>query len=886
MEWRDVWRALFPRRQIRRDVADELSFHIEGRVRELMDRGWGEEEARRHVLDRFGDVERHEQACRDVDAQRVGAERRRETMGAWIRDLRLAGRTLGRSPLFTVTVVVTLAVGIGATTAVFGVLEAVLLRPLPFPDAHRLAVVWQNDRATGTVRENASTADYYDYVERSRTFEGLAMLSRGTAVLQRDDAPALQLETASVTRGLLPVLGREVALGRNFSEGEDRPDGPRAVILSHRLWTDLLGADPAVLGTLLTIDDRPHEIVGVLPEDLRFPSSETDVWLPIRQSPSVATRPNHWVQVVGRLDEGVALAAAQAEMTAIMADLEEEYPGDNVNRGAFVERLTDVGRADVRTTLWLLFAAVVAVLAIACVNVANLLLARGASRTKELAVLSAVGAGVGDVRRRFLAEGLLVGGVAAIGGVTLALLGNRTLFEMAPASLQRLGEPEANLTVLGFALLVSGLVSAGFGLLPWLQAQRLNIQDELKDGRARGSRGVSLGLRRILVAAQLALAVALLLGARLLIETVQNLRGVDPGFQVERTVRLDLALPAGRYPEDMSRYPDWPEIQGFMSSLEERAEAIPGVRSAAVVLNHPLDPGFTNSFQIEGRPYDPTQGEMTTRLVTPGYFETAGLALLNGRTLVDGDRAGSPDVVVLNEAAADRYFPAGDALGSRIAFWGTTFREVVGVVADERVHGLTAEPPPAMYVSMYQAPARGGRLTLMLRTDVPPLTVVQAARDAVHEVDPAVPVFNVATMEETLEEAMGRERFASALLVLFAAVALFLAVLGVHGVLAYLVSQRSHEVGVRLALGATRRDVVAMIMGQGAWMTAAGIVVGLVLFAAASRLLGSLLFGVSATAPGPYLLVGISLAAAAMLGAAVPAIRAASIDPVRSLRSE
>ncbi|NNF13015.1 MAG: ABC transporter permease [Gemmatimonadetes bacterium] len=885
MDWRDVRRALSPREAIEEDVEEELRFHIEERVRELVASGTDEAEAREEVLEKFGDVRTLEEMCRRLNSQRVDDEERRGTMEALVRDFRLALRTMARSSGFTATVVVTLALAIGATTAIFGVLEAVALRALPFAGADRLAIVWQNDRATGTVREAASTSDYYDYLERSRTFDDLAIFSTSTAVLSRDDAPALQLNSVRASQNVFSVLGVEPRLGRGFTQEEDLPDGPLAVLLAEAAWIDLYGGDPAVVGRTITVDDEAHEVVGVLPEEVEALTGEADIWLPIRQSPAIATRPQHWVRVVGRLGPDVAMEAAQAEMAGIMADLEVEFADDNANRGAFVEPLADVGRSEARTTLWVLFAAVLAVLAIACVNVANLLLARGAGRMKELAVLTAVGAGAADVRRRFFMEALLTTSLASVLGVGLAAVGNRLLFELAPAELQALGQPELNLPVLAFVLAVTALICVGFGLLPSLQARKLDLQAELKDGRTTGGRAAALGLRRVLVAAQLALAVSLLLGATLLIGTVRNLQGVDPGFQAEQMVRADFALPAGRYPEDMSRYPDWPEINGLIVGVEEAVEAVPGVRSVSVVLNHPLDRGFTNSFQVEGRAYDPTQGEMTTRMVTPSYFSTVGLALLEGRTLSDTDRVGEPGVIVLNREAATRYFPEGDAVGSRIGFWGQ-FREVVGVVANERVHGLTADPPPAMYISMYQAPPRGGRITLMARTEVPPLSVADGLRAAVHTVDSEVPVFNITTMEETLAEAMGRERFATTVLVVFAGVAVFLAILGVHGVLAYLVAQRGHEVGVRMALGATRSDVVRLVLRQGATMTVVGIVAGCLVFMAAAGLLQTLLYGVSVTSPVMYLGVALTLGVAAMAGSALPAMRAASIDPVKSLRSE
>lgn len=884
MDWRDVRRVLFPRRMIEPDVQEEISFHIEERVRDLVRRGWDEDRARRSVLERFGDVRAVEEECRVYDTQRVEEESWRMMMEAWWRDVRFALRSLSRNPGFSAVVIVTLALGIGATTAVFSVLEGVVLRALPFPEAERLAVVWQNDRATGTVRENASTSDYYDYLERNRTFDDLAIHALGTAVLTRDGAPPLQLNAASVSRNLLEILRLDMQVGRNFTVAEDQPDGPRAVILTDRTWRDVFAADANIVGRSLNIDGAPHQIVGVLPAGIDYPAGETDVWLPIQQSQAIATRPQHWVQVLGRLDAAASIASAQSDMTRIMADLEVEFASDNENRGAFVEPLTEVGRADLGRTLWVLFGAVLAVLTIACVNVANLLLARGATRLRELAVLKAVGAGAGQITRRFFVEGVLITGVAAVAGVALAALGVPVLTSLAPAELAVLGRPEVNAPVLAFALAVSVVVCLGFGLLPSVQARRIDLQKQLKDGRTTDGAAAGLGFRRLLVAAQLSLAVVLLLGATLLIGTVRNLQAIDPGFRADNTLRMDFALPDSRYPS-FATYPNWPEIFGFMTSLESEVEAMPGVASAAVVLNHPLDRGFTNSFRIEGQAYDPTQGEMTTRLVTPGYFETASVDLIEGRVLDDADRVDGAPVLVLNESAVRRHFPRGDAIGQRIAFWGTS-REVVGVVADEKIHGLTADTPPAMYLSMYQSPPRGGKMTLMVRAEMPPQALVDGVRDIMRRVDADVPIFNVATMEATLDQAMARERFASTVLAVFAGVAVFLALLGVHGVLAYLVAQRGHEVGIRMALGATQQDVVRMVVRQGLSMTLLGIAGGLVAAVAISGVVQSLLYGVSATSPVAYGAVGVALGAVALVATALPAYRAASIDPVTSLRSE
>lgn len=885
MDWRSVWRSLFPRKMIDGDVREEISFHIEERVRELVDAGWDEERARAHVLERFGDVAAVEEACRDYDAQRVDGETWRSAMDGWTRDVRLALRGMRRSPGFTAVVVLTLALGIGATTAVFSVVEGFLLRPLPFRDPGRLVMVWENDHATGTTRENASPLDYYDFVDRARGFDGFAMYALTTSVLTRPGSEPVRLNTAQVTRGLPGLLGIDMQLGRAFTAEEDLPDGPRALVLTDGAWRAHFQADPEVVGRVVDVDGEPVSIVGVLPPGIDYPAGETDVWVPLQMAPAVATRQNHWVSVVARLAQGTSVSSAQAEMSRVMAELEEEFADANTNRGAFVERLADVGRGDLRLTLWVLFGAVLTVLAIACVNVANLLLARGASRARELAVHAALGAGAGRLRRRFFVEGALVTLLATAGGVGLAVGGVRLLASAAPARLMRLGAPEVDGTVLAFTLTIAAVIGVGFALLPTLQMRRRDLQRELKDGRTAEGRTPRLLARRLLVAGQLSLAVVLLTGATLLLSTLRNLQAVDPGFQSTNVLRVDYSLPESRYPRDFANWPNWTEVNAFNRTLVERMDALPGVRSAAVVTNHPLDRGFTNSFQIEGRPYDAEQGEITTRLVTPGYFETVGLRLLEGRLPSPSEGTEDPHVIVINRTAAERYFPDGGAIGSRIGFWGQ-FREVVGIVADEHMHGLAEAAPPALYVNLLQTPPVATKITLMVRTEVPPLDMADAVRRTIWSLDRDLAVFNVATMDDTLADASARERFASLVLVVFAGVAVFLAVLGVHGVLAYLVAQRGHEVGVRMALGATRGQVVAVVMRQGASMAVIGIGVGVVAALALSGVLRGLLFGVSATAPWIYVLVGSGLGAVAIVGTAVPAARAASIEPVTSLRGD
>jgi predicted permease len=886
-DWHDIWRRLFPRRTIARDVETELEFHLQGRIDELIEAGLTPRQARAEVRRRFGDVEQLRHRCAELSRQRIARQELRTMIDSIVQDIRLAARALRKSAAFSTVVILTLALGIGATTAIFSVVNGVLLRPLPFEDPASLAVVWENDRATGTTREAASVPDYFDFVRRTRTFEALAMYAFGPASMSRDDGEPDRVDVAAVSHGLDEVLGIRPQLGRGIDAAEDQPDGDLVTLLSDDFWRSAFDGDEGVLGRTVRIDDRTHTIVGVLPPHLDFPVKGFDMWVPIQQSPTTSPRSSHWVRVIGRLAAGVSIAEADADMRRIAADLEREYAADNVNRGTFVEPVEEVIRGDVRLTVWVLFAAVAAVLLIACANVANLLLARGADRAQEVAVCVALGAGTGRLVRRFVVESLLLAGAAMALGVTLAVFGLRALVAIAPGELLAVGGARLDLAVLAFATLTSAAIGIVFGMIPTLQARRLDVQSRLKQGRTRAQAASTsrMALRRLLVAGQLAIAVVLLVSAGLLLRTLWNLQRVDPGFTAEHVLRADILLPEARYPRDFSVFPDWVEVHGFNRELLQRSEALPGVRSAALASNHPLQPGFTNSFSIAGRPPDPDQGEITVRMVTPGYFETVGLRLVRGRLMQPSDTLDAPAVVLLNEAAVARYFPDEDPLGASIGIWGTGGREVIGVVENERMHGLAQDPPPAMYVNLLQAP-QVGAVTLLVRTSGEPRPLLPAVREAVWSIDRELAVFRISTMEETVAQAVSRERFASVLLAAFAVAALIIASLGVYGLLSYVVAQRGHEVGVRMALGAAATDVVGLIVRQGLAMTVAGIVVGLAGAAAASRLLESLLFGVTTTDPLAYALVTLVLVAAALAACLLPARRAARIDPIVSLRGE
>ncbi len=888
VDWRRFRRTLSPKRMIGPDVDEEIRFHIEGRVRELVSDGWTEERARVEVMRRFGDVSEVEAACHRYSNQRVEREEWRMMFELAMQELKLALKSLSKSPSFSLTVILTLAVGIGSTTAIFSVVNGVLLRPLPYDDPNELAIIWQNDRATGTIREFAATADYYDFKERSRSFSDMAMYASGTVNLTQDAGEPRRLSTATVTSNLASLLGVAPQLGRMISAEEDEPGGPSVVLLSDAFWKLFFSGDPRALGSTITLNGAPSTVIGVLPAGLDFPTKNTELWIPIQQSQASSARNPHFVTVIGRLAQGVTVSQAHAEMTGIAADLEAEFSA-NRDRGAFVESVNDVWRGNIRQTLWVLFGAVFTVLLIACANVANLLLARGASRVREMAVCAALGAGSRRLFWRFLAESLLLTGTAAAGGVALAVMGVRALTVITPAELLSVGDIGLDWTVLGFTLTVSVVLAMGFGLLPALQARRVDLQSALKEGRSGGDAGTlsKLTVRRLLVAGQMAMAVMLLISAGLLISTLWNLQRVDPGFRAAGVLRADYQLSSASYPRDFAVWPDWPEVNGFNAELIRRAEALPGVQSAAVVLNHPLQAGFTNSVGIEGRAFDSSLGEITTRIVTPGYFETAGLRLVTGRLLDPNGGPSDPWQVVINETGAAHYFPEGDAIGSRMTFWGPElWREVVGIVEDEKMFGLSTAPPPALYANMYQAPPRASTITLMVRTSGDPRQLIGPVRETVWSLDGDLAVYNVSTMEETVAEAVATERFASTILAVFALVAVFLAVLGVHGVLSYLVAQRSHEVGVRMALGATRRDVLKLIVSQGMTITVLGLAAGTLGALATSKLLEGLLFGVSPTEPATYVAVVTVLGAAAALACALPANRAARIHPTAALRGD
>jgi putative ABC transport system permease protein len=818
-------------------------------------------------------------------------------------DLRHALRTLAASPGFSAVAILTLALTIGATTAIFSVIDGVLLRAAPVVELDRVVIVWETDRRTATTREPGSVPDFLDYQRDARTLSAVEGVIGGEVNFAPPSGEPVRLASLTVSRGLLPMLGLAPIAGRQFTAEEDRAGGPPVAIISESLWTRSLGRAPGVIGTVIRLDERPYTVVGVMPDQTDFGMLQiltaadysrgyadrggratADVWLPLQADVQELPRSTHPILMLGRLAPGASVDSAQAELTRLSAALERAYP-ENDARGAFVEPLDDVVYGKSRPALLMLWGAVGLVLLIGCVNVANLVLVRGRSRSREVAVRLALGAGASRLARQFLIENLVVTLTGAALGVALAAVALTTLVAVAPPDVPRLEAVAIDLRVLGVTLALAIATGLAFGLVPLVQAWRLDPQATLK---SEGQHGTSSGharrrTNRALAMAELALAVMLVIGATLLVRSFSAVLGVETGFRTSGVVKAEYQLPASRYPFEFSKWPNLPEIQGFTARVLRRASELPGVEAAAVAGAHPLDPGFTNSFQIVGREAESRSfPEISIRSVTPGYFAVTGLPLVAGRLLADGDTGDATRALVINQAAASRFFASREPVGAQIRFWGVTWT-IVGVVGNEKFQGVTEADPIAAYAPVAQSPTRGTSV-LIARTKGSPSALGQALAGVVREQDPALAVFGVETLDQTLLRSVGERRFAMILLALFAGLALVLAVIGVHGVLSYGVAERRRELGIRVALGAATRQITWLVVGEGLLVGSVGVAAGIAGALVTTRALSSLLFGVTATDAATYVLVALALTVVALSSTWLPARRAARVDPSQLLR--
>ena len=800
-------------------------------------------------------------------------------------DLRLAARAHLRSPGFAVAAVLTLALGLGATTAVFSVVDAVLLRTLPYADPDRLVTLWGRDAPTGEGRFASSYPDFEDFRDEAESFEGLVATTAHPLNLTDGVGPPERLRGYGATHDLFELLGISLVTGSGFLPEHDRRGAEPVAILGEDLWKRRYGSDPQIVGRRIVLDDVTTTVVGVLANESRFPE-DGEVWVPLEPVEGTDVRGVHNVSVFGRLAPGVDPARATDEVAGIAARLAREYPDENARRGAFVEPLRDSVLRGVETPLWILFAAATLVLLVACTNVAGLLLHRAAVRTREVATRRALGAGRFQLLRQFLAESALLVAAGAALGLGVGRLGIDVLVTLAPEGVPRLGTVALDFRILTLAAGLAGLTALLFGVMPLVESARTDLQSTLRQATGGAISVPRRRLRSALVVGEIALALVLVTGAALLLRSFERILAVDPGFARTDVLAMSLELPTPFID------PDYPRTVAFFEDLVERVGALPGVAKAAAAYNDPVNPGWETSFRIEGRP-EPPPGEVpeaNLRPVTPGYFETVGIPLRRGRFVDERDHLNSAGAVVINEAFARAHFPGEDPLGQRLrrsAWWDTNpeVSEIVGIVGDVRFAGLDVPPEPAMYFPHAHQPLHS--MTLLVRPDgADPLALADEVRAVVWEMRPDLPVASTTTLGERLASRTATARFLLVLFVTFGGLALFLAALGIYGVLAYQVVQRRREIGLRMALGASAGSVVQRVVAQALLLLATGLGIGTVAALGGTRFLGGLLYDTSPFDPLALTGVIVVFGATALVAAVVPARRAARVDPIRALRAE
>jgi predicted permease len=872
-------RSLFLRSRAERELDEELRFHLERQIEANLEAGMGHEEARTAALRSFGGVEQTKEACRDERGVRLI-----EDLG---NDLLYGLRILRSSPGFTAVAVATLALGIGANTAVFSVVDGVLLRPLPFPDSERIVTLWNTYPKLGDEREEVSPPDFCDWRAQSRSFDRLAAYERFFYVLAGDPAP-VRLRASRVSGDFFAAMGVKPQLGRPLLPADDHEGAHHVLVLSHRLWTSRFGADPSVVGRTVILTGIPYTVVGVMPAGFEFPD-EAEFWSPLAYEPPFepGLRRSTWLRTVARLKPGVTSFRAQADMSFIARRLEERHPDTNRGRSVLVVSLHEATVGDVRPALLVLLGAVGFVLLIACANLVSLLLARGAGRRHEIALRAAMGAGRPRLVRQLVTEGLLLGVVGGAGGLLLAWSSLGLLRRLNPGSIPRLQEVALDLRVLGFAFLVSLVAGVASGIVPALMATRADPHESLKEGSSRAADGLRRRrFRNSLVVVEIALAQVLLVGGCLLFQSFLRTRSVDPGFNPDGLVVGQFELNSQRYATPTAR-------TAFYREAVERVAALPGVQAAALSSTIPLHVGQLNlEFVIEGRPRPLPSAHYAHAgfdSITPEYFRAMGIRLRSGRFFTAADGEHATLVTVINEAMADRYWPGEDPLGRSIRIHSDSPTdsdpiEIVGVVENVRHEALTTGGRPHFYLPYAQYPWRG--CYLLVRSTSGPSALVPAVRHEIRQLDEGIALSDFRDMRHYVSASLDSPRFSAFLLGVFAVLALTLATGGVFGVVSYSTSQRTRGFAIRTAMGAQRRDIFKLVVGEGFRLVVAGIGLGLVLALALTRALSSMLFEIVPSDPTTYAVVGIVLGAAALAACYLPARHAMRLDPVVALRQE
>ena len=882
-------RNIFRKKRVDQDLDEEIRSYLELLVAEKVSHGATYEEALREARLETGGVEQVKESVRDI------------RIGGWIdtllQDIRYSIRSLVKNPSFSVVAVATLALGIGATTGIFTVVNGVLLEPLPYPEPDRLVMLWESQLSDGTLG-TVAPANFFDWHEQSRSFEKMAALDPYPDFILGGSGEAKRLAGAAVSHEFFSLLGVRMAVGRDFLKEEDRPGFNHVVILGYSAWRNYFGGSPDIVGKSLTLNNTGYTVVGVLPRNFSLVSKPSDlqsrnrfdIWTPLAlpSPPEPWQRGTHPLSVFARLKPGVSLQQAQGDVNQVAANLQRLYPADDKERGIAITPLVQHVVADVRKALLTLLGAVVMLLLIACANVANLLLTRAATRRKEIAVRAALGASSMRIARQLITESLVLAIAGGLLGLIIVFVAVPALLHRLPTDLPRASEIAVDGRVLIFSTLLSILTGLVFGLAPLVQCWGVNPNDVLKQG-GRAISSSHFRLRSLLVIGQVAITLVLLTGAVLMAKSMWKLLQVSPGFQTDHILTARLSLPPQYTNGNVFGTGRHPRISLFQRALLERAREIPGVKSAAFTAYLPLS-GVDNSwaFDIEGRPpHPPGVNDITNyRPVSAGYFETMGIPVLRGRSFTPTDTENSPLVVIINSSMARIWWKQQDPIGSRVRFSGDKWRIIVGVVGDMHHVGLSAKPEPEIYVPYGQVSNVEARPVIVLRTSVEPASVVNALRTAVSQVDGAVPVDQIETMTQIVYGSVGQSRFRTAVIVMFALLALFIASIGLYGVMSYSVSQRTREFGIRMALGASPGNILRVVLYEAAKLVIIGVSLGLAGAVLVTRLIANLLFEVPPFDPAALASAAILLGAIGLLASYVPAQRAAKADPMESLRYE
>lgn len=865
-------RNLTRHRAVERDLADEVDSYVDLCTQRKMRSGLNEPEARRAALVELGGVEQVKEQVREVQ------------LGHWLetllKDLRFGLRSLGKSPGFTAVALLTLALGIGANAAIFSIINAVILRPLPYPEPARLVKVWPTKPLVST-----SKADYLEIKSRARSFDDIAAYSNWGFTLTGTGDPA-KLDGARTTANLFSLLGVEAAVGRTFAADEDQPGKSDVAVLSHGLWQSRFGSDRGIVGRTITIDGRSLTVVGVMPNGFNFPEGITrDLWIPATLDPSATDDfGSGYLTLLGRLKPDVTTDQVRSEITAVARSIREQRPNMPTDYGsqAQVNSLQGESVAGIRLTLFILLGTVGLVLLIACANVANLQLARTSNRQRELAVRAALGASRARLVRQLLTESLLLSILGGAAGIALAYVGLQFLIALIPAGTPRTGEISINASVLLFSLGISAFAGILFGLAPAFQTSNPDLQSPLKEG-GRTASGGGGRLRSLLVVSEIAFALTLVISAGLLIKSFWRLQNVPPGFEADRVLSFQLSAP------DNDGTPE--RARSYYRQVLESLANLPGVQSIGGIHLLPMgDSNWNPGLRIEDRPLPPgaSPDSVNWRLVTADYFHTMKIPLLKGRAFTHADNENSEKVVLINETLARKYWPDEDPLGKRIntGFEGKgVWVTIVGVVGDIRQESLRLPTVPEMYRPFFQHNSPPP-LTFMVRSAIEPARLVPSIRSAIWSIDKDVPITDLLPMTSVVALSISQSRSTMLMLTAFATIGLILGIIGIYGVISYSVMQRTHEIGVRMALGARSGDVLKLVLGQGLRLTLIGAALGVLGALGLTRLLSSLLFGVSASDPATFVVVTLLLTLVALLASYLPARRAAKLSPMLALRYE